>query len=89
MRLKAELFAQKNKGHVIKLERRGVDIKVWARRTRSSAARPTRSTARTPGGGHARARIDVTALGVGGVGNIGRASAAAIKQIGAKDWDEL
>ena len=71
MRLKAELYAQKNKGHVVKLERRGVDIKVWAKTNAtlgSEADEIDREDAR--GAAHARARLDVTAL-PSAVGSIG------------------
>jgi hypothetical protein len=88
VRLKAELYAQKNKGHVVKLERRGVDIKVWAKtnaKLGSEADEIDREDAR--GAAHARARLDVTALP--GVGSIGQIGGSLIKNIGSKLWNEL
>lgn len=92
VRLQAERFAQMNKGHVIKLERRGVDVKVWAStnaKLGSGADDIDRENAK--GTAHARARIDVTALGVaGGLGNIGASVVGSVvKRIKDADWDDL
>src|ERR1700754_963288 len=59
----AERYARENKGHVIQLERRGVDVKVWTQTleklgqdARKVDAEQARGVAR------ARARIDVLAI---------------------------
>jgi hypothetical protein len=91
VRLEAELWAQKNKGHVIKLERRGVDVKVWVSTDEDLGHAADRVNAGDEKGvGRARARIDVLALpSVGAIGNIGSSGGNAISSIKDKDWDKV
>jgi hypothetical protein len=88
----AERYARRNKGHVYRFERRGVDVKVWTqtletlgRGARSVDGEDARGTAR------ARARIDVLALAqpVAAGGNIGSSGGAGIKRIKDDEWEDL
>src|SRR5215217_5046676 len=54
----AERYARKNKGHVVKLERRGVDVKVWTETLASlGEAAEDVGASDTKGTARARARI--------------------------------
>jgi hypothetical protein len=91
IRAAAEEYARKNKGRVVKLERRGVDVKVWVD-TRSELgedAEPIGAEA-VKGSARARARIDVFAFSapVAGGGNIG-SSGGGIKRIKSSEWKDL
>jgi hypothetical protein len=91
VRIAAERFARMNKGRVTKLERRGVDVKVWASTNEQlGSAADNVNQEDAEGSAHARARIDVLAISaVGGLGNIGAAVGNAVKRIKAGDWDDL
>lgn len=89
VRAAAETYAQRNKGHVTKLDRRGVDVKVWVA-TNQTLGRGAKKLDRedTRGVARARARIDVVALAGSGGASIG-SSGSAVSRIDEKDWDEL
>ena len=86
----AQEYARKNGGHLVKLERRGVDVKVWVDTDESlgdDASRVGAEDAR--GTARARARIDVFAIAapVAGGGNIGSNGGGGIKRIKKDDWE--
>jgi hypothetical protein len=87
----AERYANKNKGRVIKLERRGVDVKVWTQTLETlggDAKRIDQEDAR--GTARARARIDVLAIAQPSGGqNIGSNGGGGIKRIKDREWKEL
>jgi hypothetical protein len=92
IRAAAERYARENGGHVIELERRGVDVKVWTETleqlghdARKVDAEQKRGVAR------ARARIDVLAIAqpVAGGGNIGSNGGGGIKRIKSSEWKDL
>ena len=88
----AERYARKNRGHVVKLDRRGVDVKVWV--DTIAALGPDASRADSEdvhGSARARARIDVLAIVApgGAGGNIGSSGGGGIKRIKKSDWEDL
>jgi len=88
----AERYARTNRGHVVKLERRGVDVKVWV--DTIAALGPDASRADSEdvhGSARARARIDVLAIVApgGAGGNIGSSGGGGIKRIKKSDWEDL
>jgi hypothetical protein len=87
----AERYANQNKGHVIKLERRGVDVKVWTQTLETlgkDAKRIDQENAR--GAARARARIDVLAFAQPSGGqNIGSNGGGGIKRIKDREWKDL
>jgi hypothetical protein len=88
--VEAERWAQKNKTHVIKLDRRGVDVKVWVQTKARLGDDAERVDAEDEkGAGRARARIDVLALPSAGAGNIGSDGGNAVSRIKDADWDDL
>jgi putative Flp pilus-assembly TadE/G-like protein len=92
IRAAAERYARKNKGTVIKLERRGVDVKVWANTLEKLGNDARRiDSERTRGVARARARLDVFAIAQpgGGTGNIGSSGGGGIERIKDDDWKDL
>jgi hypothetical protein len=90
VRLQAELWAQKNKAHVFRLDRRGVDVKVWVSTNDDLGHEADRVDAGDEKGiGRARARIDVLALPSVGGGSIGSNGGNAISTIKKGDWDDV
>jgi hypothetical protein len=91
IRAAADRYAAKNKGRVVKFERRGVDVKVWTQTLKSlgkDARRIDQENAH--GTARARARIDVFALmQPGGGGNIGSSGGGGIQRIKPDDWKDL
>jgi hypothetical protein len=89
VRAEAEKYAQTNKGHVTKLERRGVDVKVWVS-TNATLGKPAEKLDRedTRGVARARARIDVLAIVAAGGSNIG-SSGSAVSRIDEDEWKDL
>ena len=89
----AERYARKNRGHVVKLERRGVDVKVWvdtnddAGRRRRDASTP--EDARGIGARPGAHRRDRDRGAGGGGGNIGSSGGGGIKRIKKADWEDL
>jgi cell division protein FtsB len=91
VRAAAESYAQRNGGHVTRLERRGVDVKVWVS-TNARLGRRARDIDQEDmrGNERARARIDVIALaGVGGGASIGSSGGGSVRTIARSDWDKL
>ena len=92
VRAAADDYARKNKGRVVKLERRGVDVKVWTE-TLEELGEQGRALDedRLRGAARARARIDVFAMAapVAGGGNIGSSGGGGVKRIKDKVWDEV
>src|SRR3954447_22301550 len=86
----AESYARKNKGHVVKLERRGVDVKVWVE-TLAVLGEAAEDAERTKGAARARARIDVFAMAAtgGSGGNIGSNGGGGVKRIKAPEWKHV
>jgi hypothetical protein len=91
VRLEAERWAQRNKAHVIRLDRRGVDVKVWVSTNATLGREAERvDSSDEEGMGRARSRIDVLALpSAGGIGNIGSNGGNAVDRIKEADWDDL
>jgi hypothetical protein len=93
VRAAADKYARENKGHVVKLERRGVDIKVWvATNATLGGAAEQLGEEDARGMARARARIDVTAIVVPGGGqSIGSngGGGSAVKRIKDSAWEEL
>jgi hypothetical protein len=90
VRAAAESYAQRNKAHVTKLERRGVDVKVWV----STNAKLARAAERLDqeerrGEARARARLDLIAIPGFGPANIGGIVTGGIKKISDKAWKAL
>jgi hypothetical protein len=90
VRAAAESYAQRNKAHVTKLERRGVDVKVWV----STNAKLSRAAERLDqeerrGEARARARLDLIAIPGFGAVNIGGIVTGGIKKISEKAWKQL
>src|SRR3954454_1911873 len=87
----AEAYAQRNGAHVVKLDRQGVDVKVWV----STNARLGRGATRldlkdTHGTARARARVELLALpGSGGNQNMGALPSGGDPTISAKEWRAL
>ncbi|HEX6026473.1 MAG TPA: pilus assembly protein TadG-related protein [Solirubrobacter sp.] len=93
VRTAAESYAQRNGGHVTKIERRGVDVKVWVatnERLGRGAERLDREDTR--GTARARARVQLLVLGGTGVGagvNLGGPATGGDPTISKKEWREL
>jgi len=88
----AERYARKNRGHVVKLDRRGVDVKVWVDAIAALGKDASRADSEdVHGSARARARIDVLAIAApgGAGGNIGSNGGGGIKRIKKSDWEEL
>ncbi len=92
IRAAAERYARKNKGTVIKLERRGVDVKVWTttleklgKDARRIDSEKTRGVGARPG---ADRRLRDRAARRGG-GNIGSNGGGGIKRIKDDEWKDL
>jgi hypothetical protein len=86
----AEVWAQKNKTHVIEIDRHGVDVKVVVTTNATLGESADRvDSADDKGRAHARARIDVLALPAPGGGNIGSSGGNAVSRIKEDDWDDL
>ena len=88
----AEAYARRNKAHVTKIDRRGVDAKVWVatdevlgRGAKRLDQEDTRGEAR------ARARVELLALpsGSGGGGNLGPAVGGGDPTISDDEWKAL
>jgi hypothetical protein len=89
----AESYAQRNGGHVTKIDRRGVDVKVWVV-TNDRLGRGSERIDRedTRGSARARARVELLAIpgsGFGGGGNLGGAVTGGDPTISKKEWKEL
>ena len=90
VRAAAESYAQRNKAHVVRLDRNGVDVKVWV----STNAKLSRAAKRLDqeerrGEAKARARLDLIAIPGFGAANIGGIVTGGIKKISDKAWDKL
>ena len=89
----AESYAQRNGGHVTKIDRRGIDVKVWVvtnDRLGRGAERLDREDTR--GSARARARVELLAIpgaGFGGGGNLGLSGGGGDPTISGKEWKEL
>ena len=87
----AESYAQRNGGHVTKIDRRGVDVKVWVV-TNETLGRGAKRLDRedTRGEARARARVELLAIpGSGGGSSIGPTVGGGDPTISKKEWEEL
>jgi hypothetical protein len=88
----AEAYAQRNGGHVTKIDRRGVDVKIWVS-TNDRLGRGAKRLDREDTRGTAKARARVELLVVpgfaGGGGNLGGALGGGDPTISGKEWKEL
>ena len=90
VRAAAESYAQRNKAHVTRLERRGVDVKVWVSTNAKLGERAEElGQEDTRGEGRARARLDLIAVPGFGAGSIGGIVTGGVKKISDKAWKEL
>ena len=90
VRAAAESYAQRNKAHVTRLERRGVDVKVWVSTNAKLGERAEPlGQEETRGDARARARLDLIAIPGFGAGSIGGIVTGGIKKISDKVWKEL
>jgi hypothetical protein len=94
VRVAAESYAQRNGGHVTRISRRGVDVKVWVAtndRLGRGAERLDREDTR--GEARARARVELLAIPgagfIGGGGNLGGPVGGGDPTISKKEWEEL
>jgi hypothetical protein len=82
----AESYARKNGAHVTKLDRRGVDVKVWVQTLESLDRDDTHGESR------ARARVQLLALpgpASGGGGNLGSNGGGGDPTVSEKEWKAL
>src|SRR3954452_21965751 len=80
----AEAYAQRNGAHVVKLDRQGVDVKVWV----STDAHLDRHG--TPGTARAPARVALLTLpGSGGDQNMGASPSAGDPTLSSSGWKPL
>ena len=90
VRAAAESYAQRNKAHVTKIDRRGVDVKVWVSTNAKLGERAEAlDQEEQRGEARARARIDLIAMPGFGAGNIGGIVTGGIKKISEKAWKKL
>src|SRR4051812_27716285 len=87
----AEAYAQKNGAHVTKIDRRGVDVKVWVvTNDRLGRGAKRLDINDTRGQARARARVELLALpGSGGNQNMGRAVTGGDPTVSGKEWKDL
>jgi hypothetical protein len=90
VRAAAESYAQRNGARVTRLDRRGVDVKVWVSTNAKlgERAEPLGQEERR-GEARARARLDLIAIPGFGAGSIGGIVTGGIKKISDKVWKEL
>ena len=90
VRAAAESYAQRNKAHVVRLDRNGVDVKVWVSTNAKLSRAAKRLDQEEPRGeAKARARLDLIAIPGFGAANIGGIVTGGIKKISDKAWDKL
>jgi hypothetical protein len=90
VRAAAARYAQRNKAHVTRIDRRGVDVKVWVAtdaKLGKGAKRIDQEQRR--GEARARARIDLLAIAGSGGANLGAPVTGGVKKISDKAWKEL
>jgi hypothetical protein len=91
VRAAAQSYAAKNGAHVTKIDRRGVDVKVWVA-TNQTLGEGAKELGReeTRGEATARARIDLVIIpGFGGGGNLGPSVSGGDPTIDRDEWDAL
>ena len=93
VRAAAESYASKNGAHIVRLERNGVDVKVWVS-TDKTLGDGAKALGRedTRGEAHARARIDLGVIpgaGGGGAPNLGLQVGSGDPTISKSEWDKL
>lgn len=86
----AEVYAKRNGAHITRLDRRGVDVRVWVS-TDETLGRGAESLGKegTRGNARARARIEISLGGLVIAGNIGSLVGGGDPTIKAKEWKEL
>lgn len=90
VRAAAESYAQRNKARVTKIDRRGVDVKVWvATNAKLGEGAERLDQEERRGEARARARIDLIALPGFGAGSIGGIVTGGVKRISDRVWKEL
>jgi hypothetical protein len=92
VRAAADLYASRNGAHVVRLERNGVDVKVWVS-TKETLGDGARALGRedTRGEAHARARLELGIIPGSGDGgpNLGAAVGGGDPAISDREWDAL
>ncbi len=90
VRAAADSYARRNGGHATRLERRGVDVKVWVSTNQKlgEQARELRAENRR-GEGRARARLDLIVMPGFNAGNLGGIVTGGVKRISDKTWEKL
>lgn len=90
VRAAAASYAQRNGGHVTRLERRGVDVKVWVS-TNAKLGRQARELGEQDRRGEARARARLDLIPIPGfsAGNLGGIVTGGVKRISDKTWEKL
>ncbi len=88
VRAAAERYAAKNGAHVVRLERNGVDVRVWVstKKTLGDGAKAL-GKEDTRGEAHARARLEL--LVIPGSGSLGPSVSGGDPTISDREWDRL
>src|SRR4029079_10498570 len=88
VRAAAERYASKNGAHVVRLERNGVDVRVWVstKKTLGDGAKALGKES-TRAEAHARARLEL--LVIPGSGSLGPSISGGAPTISDREWDRL
>jgi putative Flp pilus-assembly TadE/G-like protein len=88
VRAEAERYASKNGAHVVRLERNGVDVRVWVS-TKETLGDGAKSLGKedTRGEAHARARLELQVIP--GSGSLGPAVTGGDPTISDREWNRL
>ena len=90
VRAAAETYASRNGAHVVRLDRVGVDGKVWVS-TKKTLGDGAKALGRedTRGEAKARARVELGVIAGSGGGSLGPAAGGGDPEISGEEWDEL
>src|SRR3954471_13811553 len=88
VRAEAERYASKNGAHVVRLERNGVDVRVWVS-TKKTLGDGAKALGKEDTRGEARARARLELQVIPGSGSLGPAVSGGDPTIPDKEWDRL